>query len=75
MASKPIRVLLEVIEDVLGPETDVARYLAKAVNSEDALDIMLAQTAFDELDPSYRREIAASVAARVRDQLKAARAA
>ena len=70
-AARPIRYLLEAIEDILGPEADVARYMAKAVTSDDALDLMLAQTAFDELDGSYRREIAIVVAERVRDYLKA----
>src|SRR5260221_2920446 len=68
---KPIRYLLDAIEEILGPETDVARYMAKAVTSNDALDLMLAQTAFDELDGSYRNEIASAVARRVRDLLKA----
>ncbi len=67
---EPIRVLLETIEEIIGPETDVARYMAKAVVSDDALDLMLAQTAFDELDSSYRQEIAASVLARVRGLIK-----
>ena len=70
-AARPIRYLLEAIEDILGPEADVARYMTKAVTSDDALDLMLAQTAFDELDGSYRREIATVVAERVRDYLKA----
>jgi hypothetical protein len=70
MPPEPIQVLLETIEEILGPETDVARYMAKAVNSHDALDLMLAQTAFDELDSEYRRDIATAVAARVRDLLK-----
>jgi hypothetical protein len=75
MPPKPISVLLEAIEEILGPETDVARYMAKAVTSEDALDLMLAQTAFDELDGCYRRDIAAAVANRLRNQLKTKRAA
>jgi hypothetical protein len=70
MPPEPIRVLLETIEEILGAETDVARYMAKAVNSHDALDLMLAQTAFDELDAEYRRDIATAVATRVRDLLK-----
>ncbi|MBI1777210.1 MAG: hypothetical protein HYR63_17875 [Proteobacteria bacterium] len=67
----PVRVLLEVIEDIIGPDTDVARYLAKAVRSEDPLDLMLAQAAFEELDAAYRADIAAAVRARVRQLLAA----
>jgi hypothetical protein len=71
LPAKPIRYLLDAIEEILGPDADVTRYVSKAVTSDDALDLMLAQTAFDELDGSYRREIAAAVAERVRDLLRA----
>ncbi|MBI1778362.1 MAG: hypothetical protein HYR63_23735 [Proteobacteria bacterium] len=74
-ALQPIRILLEIIEEVIGPESDIARYMAKAVVSDDALDLMLAQTAFDELDGAYRQEIAAAVLARVKNILIETKAA
>ena len=71
LPASPVRILLHVLEEIVGPESDVARYMTKAVQSEDPLDLMLAQAAFDELDVSYRSEIANAVAVYVRQMLAA----
>ncbi len=54
-------ILLGAIETVVGANTDVARYLARAIDSNDPLDLLLAQAAFDELDPDYRRAVVTEV--------------
>ena len=59
--SKAHDILLSVIESVLGRGTDVARYLAKAVESNDALDLLLAQAAFEDLRPETKTAIAERV--------------
>lgn len=51
-------ILLSAIESVLGRGTDVARYLTKAVQSSDALDLLLAQAAFDDLSSEVKTAIA-----------------
>ena len=71
LPASPVRILLHVLEEIVGPESDVARYMTKAVQSEDPLDLMLAQAAFDELDVSYRSEIANAVTVYVRQMLAA----
>jgi hypothetical protein len=50
-------ILLGAIETVIGAEADVARYLARAIDSDDPLDLLLAKAAFDELDADLRRDI------------------
>ena len=50
-------ILLGAIETVIGADADVARYLARAIDSDDPLDLLLAQAAFDELDTGYRRAV------------------
>jgi len=71
LPASPVRILLHVLEEIVGPESDVARYMTKAVQSEDPLDLMLAQAAFDELDVSYRSEISSAVTVYVRQMLAA----
>jgi hypothetical protein len=55
------QILLAAIEGVLGPGSDVGRYLARAMDSDDPLDLLLAQAAFEDLDPGQRQAIAARV--------------
>lgn len=55
------------IESVLGRGTDVARYLAKAVESKDALDLLLARAAFEDLSA----EVKSAVAERVQRETEA----
>jgi len=54
-------ILLAAIEAVLGPASDVARYLSRAIESDDALDLLLADAAFQDLDEGQKRAIAARV--------------
>ena len=61
MALSPREILLGAIESVIGSDADVARYLARAIESDDPLDLLLAQAAFDELDPQFRRAVVAEV--------------
>jgi hypothetical protein len=58
---KANEILLSAIETVLGPETDVARYFEKAISSEDALDLLLAQAAFQDLSGDDKMSIAEGV--------------
>ena len=51
-------ILLEAIKVVVGRDSDVARYLIRAINSDDPLDLLLAQAGFDELDGHIRRAVA-----------------
>ena len=54
-------ILLAAIEGVLGPKSDVGRYLGRAMESDDPLDLLLAQAAFQDLDPGQKAAIAARV--------------
>jgi hypothetical protein len=73
MSMRANRLLLAAIEEVLGPGTDAARYLEKAIASNDTLDLLLAQASFDELTPEERREIADAVDRLVGQELVNAR--
>ncbi len=42
---------------VVGRESDVARYLTRAIKSDDPLDLLLAQAAFEELDGDVKRAV------------------
>lgn len=55
------QILLAAIEGVLGPGSDAGRYLSRAMDSDDALDLLLAQAAFQDLSRSQKRAIAARV--------------
>lgn len=55
------QILLSAIEAVLGPGSDVGRYLARAMESDDPLDLLLAQAAFQDLDTGQKMAIAARV--------------
>ena len=57
-------VLLGAIDAVVGRNTDVARYLTRAIKSNDALDLLLAQAAFDELDGEKKRAVVREIEAR-----------
>jgi hypothetical protein len=61
MSPRANRLLLAALEEVLGPGTDAARSFEKAIRSNDALDLLLAQASFDELPAEERREVAAAV--------------
>ena len=50
-------VLLGAIDVVVGRNSDVARYLTRAIKSDDPLDLLLAQAAFDELDGDLKRAV------------------
>ena len=50
-------VLLRAIEGILGRETEVGRRLTRAIASEDARDLMQAQSAFDALTDDLRETI------------------
>ncbi len=62
-------ILLSAIESVLGRGADVARYLTKAVQSSDALDLLLAQAAFDDLSSEVKTAIAERVWAETEQEL------
>ena len=62
-------ILLSAIESVLGRGTDVARYLTKAVQASDALDLLLAQAAFDDLSGEVKTAIAERVRAETEQEL------
>lgn len=51
------QLLLMAIEGVLGPGSDVGRYLGRAMESDDPLDLLLAQAAFQDLDPGQKKAI------------------
>ncbi|MBI1773767.1 MAG: hypothetical protein HYR63_00335 [Proteobacteria bacterium] len=59
-------VLLCAVEEVLGRGTELGRYLTRAVATEDPLDLMQAQTAFDALPAELRQTIAGTVRERMR---------
>jgi hypothetical protein len=59
-------ILLDTVNVVIGRDTDVARYLARAINSDDPLDILLAQAAFDEMEGHLKRAVAREVESRKR---------
>lgn len=61
MQQRATDILIQAIESVLGHNSDVARNLLKAVESENMLDMMLARTSFDDLSPELRRRIAGEV--------------
>ena len=54
-------ILLEAIKVVVGRDSDVARYLIRAINSDDPLDLLLAQAAFDELEGHHKRAVAQEI--------------
>ena len=64
------QILLAAIEGVLGPGSDVGRYLARAIESDDPLDLLLAQAAFQDLETSQKQAIAARVDADADRELK-----
>ena len=64
------QILLSAIESVLGPGSDVGRYLARAIESDDPLDLLLAQAAFQDLETSQKQAIAARVDADADQELK-----
>lgn len=59
-------ILLDTVNVVIGRDTDVARYLARAINSDDPLDLLLAQAAFDEMEGHLKRAVAREVENRKR---------
>jgi hypothetical protein len=71
MAEHATDILLQAIRSVLGPSSDVARNLIKAVESENMLDMMLAHSSFDDLSAELRRKIAEEVDRAVTTVLKA----
>jgi hypothetical protein len=54
-------ILLSAIEAVLGAKSDVGRYLARAIESDDPLDLLLAQAAFEDLDAGQKSAISIRV--------------
>ncbi len=54
-------ILLDAVRVVVGRDSDVARYLTRAITSDDPLDLLLAQAAFDELDGALKRAIAREI--------------
>ncbi|MSP50101.1 MAG: hypothetical protein EXQ95_12345 [Alphaproteobacteria bacterium] len=46
---------------MVGRDSDVARYLARAIGSDDPLDLLLALAAFDELDGVVKRAVAREI--------------
>jgi hypothetical protein len=63
-------ILLSAIQAVLGPNSDAGRYLARAIESADALDLLLAQAAFQDLDGGQKAAIAARVDADAEQELR-----
>jgi hypothetical protein len=63
-------ILLSAIQAVLGPSSDAGRYLARAIESADALDLLLAQAAFQDLDAGQKAAIAARVDADAEQELR-----
>jgi hypothetical protein len=59
-------ILLDTVNTVIGPTSDVSRYLARAINSDDPLDLLLAQAAFDEMEGHLKRAVAREIEARKR---------
>lgn len=64
------QILLSAIEAVLGPGSDVGRYLGRAMESDDPLDLLLAQAAFQDLDAGQKVAIAARVDADAESEIK-----
>lgn len=60
-------ILLDAVHVVVGRDSDVARYLTRAITSDDPLDLLLAQAAFDELDGSLKRAVAREIETGTRD--------
>ena len=54
-------ILLDAVHVVVGRDSDVARYLARAITSDDPLDLLLAQAAFDELEGVLKRAVAREI--------------
>jgi hypothetical protein len=63
-------ILLAAIEAVLGPKSDVGRYLGRAIESDDPLDLLLAQAAFEDLDTGQKSAIAMRVNQETERELK-----
>lgn len=61
MTRSASEILLDAIDRVVGRDTDVARYLVRAIESDDPLDLLLAEAAFDELDSAVKRAVAREV--------------
>lgn len=59
-------ILLDTVRTVIGRDSDVARYLARAIDSDDPLDLLLAQAAFDEMEGHLKRAVAREVESRKR---------
>ena len=57
MTRSASEVLLGAINVVVGRDSDVGRYLTRAIKSDDPLDLLLAQAAFDELEGDVKRAI------------------
>ena len=53
--------LLCAVEDVLGRTTELARRLTRAIASEEPVDLIEAQSAFDSLPDELRQKIAGEV--------------
>lgn len=64
------QILLSAIEAVLGPGSDVGRYLARAMESDDPLDLLLAQAAFQDLDAGQKTAIAVRVDADAESEIQ-----
>jgi hypothetical protein len=60
-------ILLDTVRTVIGRDSDVARYLARAIDSDDPLDLLLAQAAFDEMEGHLKRAVAREVESRKRN--------
>jgi hypothetical protein len=64
---RALELLAESIGEIIGTRSEAYRDFMRAVESEEPVDMLLAQSAFDALSPDLRRRIADRVDELVRE--------
>lgn len=59
--SEALELFARCVAEIVGPRTQASRDMMKAVQSGQMVDLMLAQSSFDELRPEMRRQISERV--------------
>lgn len=62
-----LELLAESVGSVVGKDSEVYREMIRAFESQEMVDLMLAQSSFDSLDAEVRRQIADMVAVKVKE--------
>jgi len=66
---RPVQLLAETMSEIVGRDSSVFRDIIRAIETDEVLDMMLAQSSFDALPGEVRRKIAHRAEELVRSHL------